>query len=65
MLDLSDVPKREKEEEPNKAISLEARLVEAMREGMTLRDAQNELILQGEKKNAVKQAALALKKLFE
>ena len=65
VLDLSDVPQREKEEEPNTAISLEARLVEAMREGMTLRDAQNELILQGEKKNAVKQAALALKKLFE
>ena len=30
-----------------------------------LLDAQNELVLQGAKKNAVKQAALRLKKLFE
>lgn len=46
-------------------ISLEARLTEAMREGMSLRDAQNELVLNGEKKNAVKQAALSLKRMFE
>ncbi len=46
-------------------VSLEARLVEAMREGLSLRDAQNELILNGEKKNAVKQAALSLKRMFQ
>ena len=45
-------------------ISLEARLVEQMLSGMTLRDAQSELVLQGEKKNAVKAAALRLKRLF-
>lgn len=45
--------------------SLEARLVEEMRQGLSLRDAQNELILRGEKKNAVKEAALSLKRMFE
>ena len=35
-----------------------------MLSGMTLRDAQSELALQGEKKNAVKAAALRLKRLF-
>ena len=33
-------------------------------DGLDLRDAQSELVLQGAKKNAVKQAALRLKKLF-
>ena len=36
-----------------------------VRNGLTLRDAQSELVLDGEKKNAVKAAALRLKKLFE
>lgn len=45
-------------------VSLEAQLVEQMLEGLDLRDAQSELVLQGAKKNAVKQAALRLKKLF-
>ena len=49
---------------PAADISLEARLVEQMLEGLDLRDAQSELVLQGAKKNAVKQAALRLKKLF-
>lgn len=49
---------------PLAEISLEARLVEQMLSGMTLRDAQSELALQGEKKNAVKAAALRLKRLF-
>ena len=49
---------------PMAEISLEARLVEQMLSGMTLRDAQSELALQGEKKNAVKAAALRLKRLF-
>ncbi|MGN0794544.1 MAG: 16S rRNA (cytidine(1402)-2'-O)-methyltransferase [Aristaeellaceae bacterium] len=44
--------------------SLEAQLVEQMLEGLDLRDAQSELVLRGAKKNAVKQAALRLKKLF-
>ncbi len=51
--------------EPRGDVSLEAMLVEIMREGMSLRDAQNELILRGEKKNAVKQAALSLKRMFQ
>ena len=53
------------EKAPAADISLEARLVEQLLEGLDLRDAQSELVLQGEKKNAVKQAALRLKKLFE
>lgn len=53
------------EKAPAAEISLEARLVEQLLEGLDLRDAQSELVLQGEKKNAVKQAALRLKKLFE
>lgn len=52
------------EKVPAAEISLEAQLVEQMLEGLDLRDAQSELVLQGAKKNAVKQAALRLKKLF-
>ena len=43
----------------------EAKLIEEMKQGKTLREAQETLIVRGEKKNAVKQAALTLKKLFE
>ena len=43
----------------------EAKLVEEMKRGAGLREAQEALIAQGEKKNAVKQAALTLRKLFE
>ena len=43
----------------------EAMMVEEMKNGMTLREAQEALIAKGVKKNAVKQAALTLKKLFE
>ena len=53
------------EKAPAAEISLEAQLVEQLLEGLDLRDAQSELVLQGAKKNAVKQAALRLKKLFE
>ena len=53
------------EKAPMAEISLEAQLVEQLLEGLDLRDAQSELVLQGAKKNAVKQAALRLKKLFE
>ena len=53
------------EKAPAAEVSLEAQLVEAMlQDGLDLRDAQSELVLQGAKKNAVKQAALRLKKLF-
>ena len=45
--------------------SLESRLVDIMKTGASLREAQEALIADGEKKNAVKQAALTLKKLFE
>ena len=45
--------------------SLESQLVELMKGGASLREAQEALICGGEKKNAVKQAALTLKKLFE
>ncbi|MDD6051352.1 MAG: 16S rRNA (cytidine(1402)-2'-O)-methyltransferase [Clostridiales bacterium] len=53
-------------EEPSRAaeVSLEAQLVEQLLQGLDLRDAQSELVLQGQKKNAVKQAALRLKRLL-
>ncbi len=52
------------EKPPMEEVSLEAQLVEQMLSGCSLRDAQNELVLQGSKKNAVKAAALSLKRLF-
>ncbi|MBO7662520.1 MAG: 16S rRNA (cytidine(1402)-2'-O)-methyltransferase [Clostridia bacterium] len=54
-----------KEEEAEKESSPEAKLIEKMKEGYSLREAQELLCTAGEKKNAVKQAALTLKKLFE
>ena len=54
------------EEAPvNTAWPMEAKIVEEMKKGASLREAQEILIDGGEKKNAVKQAALTLKKLFE
>lgn len=44
---------------------VEASLIEEMKQGSSLREAQEKLIAQGIKKNVVKQAALTLKKLFE
>ncbi len=64
ILDFHDV-KLPEEKAPAAEISLEAQLVEQLLEGLDLRDAQSELVLQGAKKNADKQAALRLKKLFE
>ena len=63
VLDLHGIPKDipEKTEMP---ISLEARLIEEMKQGKTLREAQEALTAAGEKKNAVKQAAITLKKLM-
>ena len=64
VIDLHQVSPAEPEK-PESEASLEARLAEEMiRGGLSLRDAQNELVLRGEKKNAVKQAALNLKRLF-
>ncbi|MBQ8556972.1 MAG: 16S rRNA (cytidine(1402)-2'-O)-methyltransferase [Clostridia bacterium] len=64
ILDFHDV-KLPEEKAPAAEVSLEAQLVEQMlQNGLSLRDAQNELVLSGAKKNAVKQAALRLKKLF-
>ena len=64
VLDLTGVELPE-EKAPAAEISLEARLTELLLQGDTLRDAQAELVLAGEKKNAVKAAALQLKKLFQ
>ena len=64
VIDLHRVPAPEKEQ-PTAEISAEAKLVEMMKQGMTLREAQDALVGRGEKKNAVKQAAIALKKMFE
>ena len=44
--------------------STEGKLIALMKEGCSLREAQDRLIESGEKKNAVKQAALTLKRLF-
>ncbi|MBQ9252540.1 MAG: 16S rRNA (cytidine(1402)-2'-O)-methyltransferase [Clostridia bacterium] len=64
VIDLHQVPTPEVEA-PETELPLEARLVrEMIDQGLSLRDAQKELVLNGEKKNAVKQAALNLKKLF-
>ena len=63
VLDMHQVQLPE-EPAPVASIPLEARLTEQMLNGLSLRDAQSELVLQGEKKNAVKAAALRLKRLF-
>ena len=49
---------------PAAQVSLEARLTELLLAGYDLREAQQSLIDEGQKKNAVKAAALRLKKLF-
>ena len=64
VLDLHEVPKPEKEAVVPE-LSPEAKLIGEMKQGKTLREAQDALIAAGEKKNAVKQAALQLKKWFE
>jgi 16S rRNA (cytidine1402-2'-O)-methyltransferase len=64
VLDLHEV-KQEEDQGTTAEWPMEAKLIEAMKQGRSLREAQEELIVGGEKKNAVKQAALTLKKLFE
>lgn len=59
---LEPAPKEESKEAAD--ISCEARLIEKMKQGCSLREAQEELILRGEKKNVVKQAAIELKRMF-
>ena len=49
---------------PRAEVSLEAQLVEEMLSGKDLREAQRALTSAGQKKNAVKAAALRLKKLL-
>ena len=65
VLDLHGVTMPDEERETSAEWPLEAKLVEEMKKGLTLREAQEVLIARGEKKNAVKQAALTMKKLFE
>lgn len=64
VLDLHEVSLPE-EKVVSADISLEARLTDLLLTGLSLRDAQIALTEQGEKKNAVKAAALRLKRLFE
>ena len=53
------------EKAPAAEVSLEAQLVEQLLSGCDWRDAQAELVAAGAKKNAVKAAALRVKRLFE
>ncbi len=64
VLDLHGVSMPEPEKEAAEW-PLEAKLIEEMKQGRSLREAQEALAAKGEKKNAVKQAAIILKKLFE
>ena len=63
VLDLHGVelPPEDRETPPT---SLESRLLEMLLAGADLREAQGRLVADGEKKNAVKAAALRLKRLF-
>ena len=53
------------EEKPVSAASLEAQLFDLLLQGMELRDAIETLVNNGEKKNAVKAAALHLKEYMD
>ncbi len=64
VLDLHNVSIREPETETAEW-PIEAKLIDEMKKGCSLREAQEKLTAFGEKKNAVKQAALTLKRLFE
>ena len=63
VFDLHSVPAPE-QGKTETILSTEAKLIEAMKQGKTLREAQELLITEGKKKNAVKQAAILLKKMF-
>ena len=63
VIDLHNVPVPQ-EETPGAELSAEAKLIEIMKQGKNLREAQEALIEAGEKKNAVKQAAILLRRMF-
>ena len=63
VLEFHEVPVNTEQKE-QADVSMEARIVEMMKTGLDLRQAQEALVAAGEKKNAVKQAALQLKKMF-
>ena len=63
VLNLRNVPKKPPVQ-TGKEISLEALLIEEMKRGKTLREAQSSLLAEGKNKNAVKQAAITLKNWF-
>ncbi|MBE5804162.1 MAG: 16S rRNA (cytidine(1402)-2'-O)-methyltransferase [Clostridiales bacterium] len=63
VLDFHDVSLPE-EEKPATEVSLEAQLTDLLLSGMDLREAQSALMDKGNKKNAVKAAALRLKRLL-
>ncbi len=63
VLDLHDVPKVQAVQMQD--ISLEARILEAMLSGKTLREAQEALVLSGVKKNAAYAASLKVKEFLE
>jgi 16S rRNA (cytidine1402-2'-O)-methyltransferase len=52
-------------EAPPRALSLEARLFDGVARGLTLRQSADELTAEGERKNAVKAAALRVKALLK
>ena len=62
VIDFRNVPKREKEINTN--ICLEARLLDKLLAGISMRDAGKALIAEGEKKNAVYAASLRLKDML-
>lgn len=62
VLDLHDVPKPE--ELPTPVISMEARIMETMLNGKTLREAVDMLTASGEKKNAAYAASLRVKEFL-
>ncbi len=64
VIDLHAVPPEENRETAGMDVSPESLLIAEMKGGKTLREAQEALVAQGLKKNAVKQAALMLKRLF-
>ena len=57
-----DIPAHEA---PKSELSLEARLFDGLVRGLSLRDCVEELIAQGERKNAVKAASLNVKNMME
>ncbi|MBR5960214.1 MAG: 16S rRNA (cytidine(1402)-2'-O)-methyltransferase [Clostridia bacterium] len=62
VMDLHGVPAEETASAPVSGASVAAKLADEIESGLSFREAQEALIRKGEKKNAVKQAALRLKK---